>query len=665
MPDDTPIHRPLGAPSLLSRRTFLALGAAATATAAVTTHTTGAARSAAGSRDEQRPARPRPQGALTPKELDAIVRVAIHPGVGLMRVGNSQDAFFLGPEVAGATVPTIGDLRDAQGRVARQAARFRLYGYDAAGDVVGEVNAADATIDWRVHLANRKAAWYRFGRAMDIPEAPSVGRRNAGVSNRGSLVLDAGRHSTTEGPAVLLKATAKGVTMLLGELLTDDDGRLIVLPGRGRAASWQGRPVTTFANNDTWLDDVADGPVTARVTIGERTLDATPAWVASGPPNFAPAMATGWKTMHDLLEDVWVTAGMLPAGQTVSFRRHIRPLFTRLAALQWVNQGILRDHGWNSDRDLSDPVFLARLANPSVANRPFRTAWVKRFRDLDAGSAQPDRLPPILGDVAGIWSSPRAWIGATPLQLHRLDRWAAGNFESDGIEEPDVPEKLNDLPLARRPRMLDRAALEGALAEAFDPGCELPWAMRRAIMWDEPYRLKRRPGPEPDFGSSLSPSQARGGKGPLNGSVPGALTRWMALPWQTDTINCRAGYRPEIDPYLDTFWAGRVPNHVLTQADYAIVMDRDQPMTRRRAAFRKRRTWWRGMLTSDYVGSLNRMVRRWHQMGFVLPKPGPGDAAFPALFGVEVGRRLPEPRLADADPVNVLPRDAEGGTSAE
>ena len=138
------------------------------------------------------------------------MRVDIHPGVGIMRVGNSLDAFFLGPEVVGATVPTAGDLRDAQGRVARQAARFRIFGYDAAGEVVGEVNAADATIDWRVHLANRKAAWYRFGRAMDIPEAPSVGRRNAGISNRGSLVLDAGRHSTTEGPAVAAQGDRQG-----------------------------------------------------------------------------------------------------------------------------------------------------------------------------------------------------------------------------------------------------------------------------------------------------------------------------------------------------------------------------------------------------------------------------------------------------------------------
>ena len=219
------------------------------------------------------------------------------------------------------------------------------------------------------------------------------------------------------------------------------------------------------------------------------------------------------------------------------------------------------------------------------------------------------------------------------------------------------------MPLARRPRTLDRAALEGALAEGFNPGFDLPWAMRRATLWEEPYRIKRRNGPEPDFGTTLTPRKARSRGGPLDGSVPGALTRWMALPWHADTINCRAGYRPDIDPYLDTFWAGRVPNHVLTQADYAIVMDAGTSMTKRRAAFRRRRNWWRGMLTSDYVGSLNRMVRRWHQLGFVLPKPGPGDDAFPAVFGVEVGRRLPEPALADVEPVNRLPKDAEDGES--
>ena len=271
MADDSP-HDPRG--PLLSRRRFLALGAAAAAGA---TLVTGASAAVARRSPADRPAAPGPTAArprLSTEELDAIVEVRIHPGFGIGRVGSAADAFFLGPEVVGATAPSIADLRDAKGATARQAQRYRVFGYGASGEVVGEVTAEDATIDWNVHLANRKAAWYRHGRAMDIPEAVSVTRRNAGVKQRGSLVLDAGRKHATPGAAVLLKATAKGRTLLLGELLTDDAGRLVVLPGRGRSTSWKGALATTFANNDTWFDDIADGPVDARVTIGSRTMDA-------------------------------------------------------------------------------------------------------------------------------------------------------------------------------------------------------------------------------------------------------------------------------------------------------------------------------------------------------------------------------------------------------
>jgi len=50
-----------------------------------------------------------------------------------------------------------GGYKDAQGRK-RQAARFRLFGYDKKGKLVKEITSPDATIEWTVHLANRKAA---------------------------------------------------------------------------------------------------------------------------------------------------------------------------------------------------------------------------------------------------------------------------------------------------------------------------------------------------------------------------------------------------------------------------------------------------------------------------------------------------------------------------
>jgi hypothetical protein len=351
----------------------------------------------------------------------------------------------------------------------------------------------------------------------------------------------------------------------------------------------------------------------------------------------------------------------------VSFRRHVLPLFLRLAQLEWVNAGVLRDYGWNSPTALAEPAFLTRLADPGTANRSFRRSWADRFRDLDSGRLEPRKLPPLLGDAAAFpVTSPRQWIAPTPLQLHRLDEWAAGHFQSDGITQPPVPARLADVPLKRRPNNLDRAALEACLGEAFDPGCEFPWVMRQALLWDAPFRLKRRSGAEPDFGSRLSPAEAVSPHGPLKGSIPGALTRWMGIPWMTDTVDCRSGYQPSVDEFLDTFWPARAPNQVLTKADYDVVMDTARPLAKRKAAFRRRKSWLRTMVTGNRIATLNRMVRRWPELGFVVARPGPGGNAFPETFVVEVSRRLPEPAagISEPTPMLELPDDEAGAASS-
>src|SRR5581483_11341213 len=140
-----------------------------------------------------------------------IVACAIHPAIGIARVGNSLTEHFLGPEVAGPHPDPQGGYKDAAGRMKRQAARFRIYGLDAGGTVVKEITAADAQITWSVHLANKKAAWYNFEIAFDIPEATgaapggglsaaaplSTPRRNKSYTgaDRAQLIIDPGPRS--------------------------------------------------------------------------------------------------------------------------------------------------------------------------------------------------------------------------------------------------------------------------------------------------------------------------------------------------------------------------------------------------------------------------------------------------------------------------------------
>ncbi|MFQ6325812.1 LodA/GoxA family CTQ-dependent oxidase [Nocardia sp. CWNU-33] len=88
-------------------------------------------------------ASPPPAGSDTDPSHIAFAR--IHPGIGVARVGNSPDEFFPGPEAPGIPANPEGQFKDAQGGMKRQAARFRLYGYNTAGKVVRELTAAEAS----------------------------------------------------------------------------------------------------------------------------------------------------------------------------------------------------------------------------------------------------------------------------------------------------------------------------------------------------------------------------------------------------------------------------------------------------------------------------------------------------------------------------------------
>ena len=71
-----------------------------------------------------------------------IKTVKIYPPIGIARLGNSKDGYFIGPEKLDEVVAPTGGMRDATGMMKRQAARFRLFGYDEHNALVGEVKVA-------------------------------------------------------------------------------------------------------------------------------------------------------------------------------------------------------------------------------------------------------------------------------------------------------------------------------------------------------------------------------------------------------------------------------------------------------------------------------------------------------------------------------------------
>jgi len=609
------------------------------------------------------PAAPKPGEAPPPAVDQVIVRAAIHPAIGIARIGDSETEYYIGPQVTDPEPAPPGFYRDATGALKREAAEFRIYGYNAAGQVVRELTADNADITWTVHVANRKAQWYQFQFALDIPEAAghSVPRRNKDVpvGGRGRLAIDPGprsiRGKSVSGGAehAFDTGTFKDTAVPLGEIRTDAKGRLIFLGGRGTSASQSGAPIfipekpETFNNADDWYDDTSDGPVTAAVSIDGRAVPVDHAWVVVAPPNYGTTVV-GWRTMYDLMVDTYVANGWQAMPQTVSFANDVLPFLQRLTNLQWVNKGFAALFGRGGPMDFDDPAFVARLAQAPAPGKALTAAdtWAElrqvvfnAFRPYKSPVYEPRLWPWLYGDSYGSFAadSPGNALDLPAVQQEMLRRWARGDFVNDWDPAAKPPRTIDQVPLADQPAMLDKAALHFCLADAFHPGCEMTWPVRHASMYEKPFRFRLRPPgePEPDYGKELTPAIALQPGGPLYDQMPGSITRWMALPWQCDTAFCRSGYTPQYDPYLPSFWPARVPNQVLTEAEYEVVMDTNRPREERLAAFNNRPQWTRSLPT-DTVAAMLKMVAHFADMGVVEARKGiPFDPDFPPVIYVE------------------------------
>jgi L-Lysine epsilon oxidase N-terminal/L-lysine epsilon oxidase C-terminal domain len=617
-------------------------------------------------------------------DLSKVSYCKVHPAIGIARVGGSEDG-FVGPEVPGEvrTPPGPNGYKDKKGRLLRQIARFRLYAYDKSGHVLGEVTADDAEVTWNVHVSNTKAAWYQFTESMDIPDfdgslgtkPQSVPRRNADVTGaaRAQLAIEPGPRSISgRGKKVALdggKFYKKKVS--LGELRTDDAGRLLFYGGRGISASKDGKPADTFANNDGWHDDVSDGPVSALVRIGKKDVPVVHGWIVVAPPDYAPAVIAV-TTMYDVIRDACVPLDPSLRPAKPSFQTDIGPLFDRLAQNQWVNAGFGELWGSGGVDDLSS--IMSTLASTAEFARPLREKFFAQFRDPAFDVIEYDAIPPVYGDSVNIPArDPREWYAVTRLQYEMLRQWAAGDFIPGWSTA--APPPFHEIPLAEQPSTLDRAALDYTIGGPFHPGCEMTWPMRQTIMYAAPFRLKLRHGPPKDYGPELDSAIALAPGGPLDGSGPGDVSRWMAVPWQTDTSSCLYAYTGwQEGVFLPTFWPVRVPNNVLTKEQFDIITDAKRPYAERFDAFdyRNRQYWLRYLPPREnYESSINAFVTEFNEAGVVTTQtwtPSKKDLAgqgFPKTMQVELGVKQ-QPKLmmkaaALADEGALGERKVDGG----
>ncbi|MFF0392932.1 LodA/GoxA family CTQ-dependent oxidase [Kitasatospora sp. NPDC004615] len=586
---------------------------------------------------------------------DEIAYARIHPAIGMARIGNStrEDGWFYGPETPDPEPAPVGFYKDDSGAIKRQAARFRIYGYDSRHEVVRELTASEAgvTIEWAVHVANRKADWYNFDLALDIPDmkGQASARRNLKQADRGSLIIDPGPKTLTAGTRDVVEFTGGtflGKSVPLGRMHTDDQGRLVVLGGTGDSGAPGGEPLHSFGNNDGWYDDTSDGPVTATLTLGGKEVPVQGAWVVVAPPNYGPdlkAVRTLWDVLHDVFG---AGAGFGDNDEDgVNFQRDIEPILRRFCELQWANKGFATHFGFGGPEDFLAPELLKRLSSPAERNRELRHQVLTTMRDYSRDGMSPVPWPWIYGDaMARTPKSVLQYLALSDTQITHLIAWSKGEFST--TPWPGFPRRLEDAEVADQPGLLDRAALDFCLADAFHPGCEVTWPIRHSSMFEHPFRILRRPDgqQEPDYGPQLSAERALGPDGPLHAQGPGDLTRWMAIPWQTDTASCRAGYEIQAlppdryDPYVPTFWPARVPNHVLTDEDFRIVNKEDGQGSsdeEREDAFARRASWLRGLF-GEYPDQLAQAVREWHHFGIVETRRYTvGDGKFPPVIQVE------------------------------
>ncbi len=499
----------------------------------------------------------------------------IHPSVGVGRLGNSVQQFCLAPDTIGGLpyeadqygnkLGPIKTFKDSASQVRRQGQVFKVY--DDSGAEITLKSPNIATMTWTVHIANKKAAWYQYSELegnLLYGENNSYKNRNVPFRNakkidekeRQTLIIDPGPRTLTGArqsidfdqasvpagyPAQFPPKEVKHGTPIttLGQLNTDDDGRLVVVGAYGHAGG--NEPLTSYGGSDTWHDDIADGPVYCEITFKDGTPKATlQAWVVIGSPDFAPEIVN-ISTLSDTMFDVGVrnfnlvpelyANGAYQSSFIANYERDIEPIVKRFGAYQWVSNVQSMMAFTANDFDFKDN---------SAGNQANREAYFAYFRQPDDKSnPSPDQpqqqlfaeqtgsLFPMMPLNSGSNSVSNEnivkFLALNETQYFLLSQWACGKFESGSQGAP--------YPVSA----LDQASVGNCVGLPMCPGIEVTWSMQNPKVYAQPYVISDQRGIGGYNTTGLTPSrdECEGG-----GCEPGDLTKRMACPWQADFFQC-------------------------------------------------------------------------------------------------------------------------------
>jgi len=446
----------------------------------------------------------------------------IYPGIGVARIGNS-DQFIIGPE--SPTKSVTGPFKE-NGKVKKQAARFRIYEIqiDDFGEetILSEISStSNISIDWEVHLVNRKAA------SREIPQ-PNGRIRNSGY-DQNKLVIESQdsisglnqRNTDMIGAIEFVKNNQlEGRDdVVLGRLETDEQGRLLVIGGNGVSRSPIGTAIRSFANNPGWYDDCCDGPVTATIKIDGQQHEVEPAWLVVGSPAFAPNIQN-IVTWYDQAKNIDVqhyNPGKI--AHKPSFTKDVYPILKSVSLLSWVSEWARMVHASGGSGDFLSSTVLFQLADNSNISKALRKSIVERLMPPNTNAPDPQVRPNAPKNMPYLFSgmdpddlSKYQFASLTRYQYTMMEKWADGDFNSDWVGPPEEFD-FDSIQLKDQPAALDEAALRGCIGGPFFPGIESTFLMANSLTYEAPYRIDRN-------------HQA------------GYLTELMALPWQADYRDC-------------------------------------------------------------------------------------------------------------------------------
>lgn len=453
----------------------------------------------------------------------------IHPAIGIGRVGNSDD-FFLASEIPNGhpidinlethTEQPLSSYKE-NGKIRKQGVRFRIWEHEETSDglmSIREITLNEADIEWRVKLGNKKAAHERLRGPQN---------RNESITDQNSLEL------TAEFPPIAGASKSVSQTnvskfldqkeVLLGQLKTDSQGRLIVIGGSGVSERVPHQPneQMDFADNDAWFDDTSDGSIEATIKIhGESTpRNLSPSWIIIAPPDYAPEVKAV-STLYDVAKSVAVNEGLASIPAEISFYRDVRPLFSKTRTLgRVVPENTMKAFNLVPDD-------MQKLSDNGDENYDYREDSLEKL-ETAYKIARDFVLPDHLGNI--------------------LDEWVDGNFLDDFSGPHPVQTDIT-------PSGLDRVALDQTVGGGFFPGIEAgKWMQERSDI----YAFEIVDG---ELSPRLSPQSLSVSNLGRTVSGPGYMTAGMAVPWQADFLKC-GGYGGRL------WWPAQRPDSALTNMD--------------------------------------------------------------------------------------------------